>query len=136
MGNRSESETLDLKIFGWSESFPCHFNENTERVVSFYFFQMKLVPLEMYYGARAQGRMGWYAFECKARQAAQVTRNSVFCVISHELRKAVLDMEMKQRKTAERGFVCAETEITPLQNTHAHKNTHTHTFAHFKTLLK
>lgn len=60
--------------YGWNESFPSHFNINTESVVS-PTFQMKLVPLEIYYGARHREQWGWYAFECKARQAAQVMQN-------------------------------------------------------------
>lgn len=124
-----------FESFRWNPSFSCHFNENTESVVS-YTFQMKLVPLEMYYGARAQGTMGWYAFECKARQAAQVMWNrlshygKVSFVLHHtRFAKAVLDMEMKQKKTAARGFV-------PNWDLAISEHTCTHTFADLESLSK
>lgn len=81
-----------FESFGWNESFPCHFNENTESVVS-HTFQMKLVPLEMYYGARH--REQWVDMHLNARlgRLRQVMRNRLshygevsLCYITQALR--------------------------------------------------
>jgi len=64
--------------------------------------------LVCYTRSLAQGTMSWYAFECKARIAAQEMLYRIFhtierclCIEAHELYKK--NMKMKQRETAEWG---------------------------------
>ncbi len=83
---------LWFESFGWNESFSCHFNENVESVVS-HTFSNETCSIRNVLWSPAQRTMGWYAFECKARQAAQVMRNRLshygevsLCYITQALR--------------------------------------------------
>lgn len=97
-------------------------------VVSPVLFKWKLVPLEnVLWSPPAQGTMAWYAFECKARQAAQVMRNRLLA-----LRRSLFVLYITQALQGRIGHG-NETEENSGARLCAKLKSHTHTRTHTLT---
>lgn len=75
-GNRSQSESLDLKSLGCVESFSCRFEQKEKCGLPY--FSIGACSIRNVLWSRAPGTMARYAFECAATPAAQVMRQRLF----------------------------------------------------------